>query len=636
MSDVRPLDKTPAIGVEYWLAGLAAAGLAFWFNFNFVLNHFAQGPYLYDTGWFAGMIYHPTWNLIAPMAMGEQASFYNTHISPLLYLLGLPSYFLPDVMPVYYAKVLGVVYGTLGLTGAIAAEPLTRKWGWRGPLAAGLIGLGLAFSGISLAAIGFPHYEPLYAGLAGLFLALLLRGKWQWAALPFGLALLVREDCGLHLFGILILLFLCSWPASTLRPGRRRLLGYALAGLAFSIAEIILQKTFYHGDNALQRIYLGEPSFAHVTAALIKQRLGFYLHANKYILAPGLLLTALAGWRRSWLLLAGVVAVLPWVVVNFLAKSNEAGEIHTYYAFPLLVMLIWPLLIYPVDPRRPTPGAALLGSGVVLGSSLLFFILERSNDFGHLEKFGATPAVFSVRDYEQGRQLVKALEKQTPDILFDGSVAAMYPMDISAPKVHHRDSHGPVPQVLAGFWGGYDHAEAVLNSSQTWQMYVLPNPHLYILSQTPLPAGLTDEFSLMGKGPQTSPVIFPDLLLGPYAQYEADDAISDTTNHADAVVEYGPYVRLAEGRYTVHFEWEATSATHDDWLTFAVTSQSGKTILVKTEIRGADWPTQPGLQTVTLDFQSQGTDELEFILRKSGGVKIKLKNIRLEKIDITL
>ncbi len=642
MDSVRPVPEPPSganggaqvalpIRGGHWAVALAVAGLAFWFNDNFILNHFLHGPYLYDTGWFAGVVYHPTWDLRGPPAFGDHASFYNTHVSPILLLLGLPSYWSADILPVYYAKVIGVVYGSLGLAGTLAAEPLTRNWGWRGPLAAGLAGLGLAFSGLSMGAIGFPHFEPLYVGLAVLFLATLFRGKSKWAVLPFGLALLVREDCGLHLFGILLLLFLCSWPVPELQPWRRRLLGYALAGLAYSLCVIALQKTFFPGDNALQRIYLGTPPYAHVTIALIKQRLTYYLRSNKYIFGPVLMMAALAVWRRSWLLLAGLAAVLPWVAFNFFAVSDEAGELHTYYSFPLLVLLIWPILINPLDPRRAKPGAALVSGGMVLGSSLLFFALERPNDFSHTEQFGLTPMAFPVRDYEQGRQLVAALAKQSPGIIFDNAVAGLYPMEIPKKMVYNNQSVGMPPKVFVGFWGGFDHPEKLLGTGTTWEMHELPKPHLYILSQRAFPSGVFGAFSLIAKGPVLAPMVFPNLILGPFSRLDADDSIIDLIPHADQVVEYGPYVSLTAGSYAVHFQWEASEAAASDKLAFAVTVQAGKTTLATQEIAGRDLTVRAGMQSTTLNFRSQGTEKFEFIMHKNGGVKIRLKDIRVEK-----
>jgi hypothetical protein len=625
-----PGQTPPAIRTGYWAAALAAAGAAFWFNYHYIINHFLHGPNLHDTGWFGGTIYHPTWDLIDPPALGDNVSFYNTHISPILFFLGLPSYWLPDILPVYYAKVIGVVYGSLGLAGTLAAEPLTRAWGWRGPLAAGLVGLGLAFSGLSLAAIGYPHFEPLYAGLAVLFLALLFRGQWKWAALPFGLAVMVREDCGLHLFGILGLLYLCSWRVPTLRPWRRQLLGYALAGLAYSLSVIALQKIFYHTDNALQRIYLGNPPFAHVTAALIQQRVVYYLLHNKYILVPGLLVAALAAVRRSWLLLAGAASMLPWVLFNFFAKADAAGNLSLYYSFPLLVMLIWPILIYPLDPQRRQPGAALAAGWMVLGSSLFLYDMEQPAPLLSTLHGGFSSAVFSTSDYEQGQHLVAALVRQSPDIVFENAVAGLYPFETPKRQVITDDSSRPPPKMLVGFIGGWEHPFKLLGTNTRWSFYTMVKPHLYILSQEPLPAGILTTNPLLGKGLANAPLVFPYLILGPYAKYDADDNISDLVPHSDQVVEYGPYIQLASGSYAVHFQWEASEATADDKLTFAVTIQAGKTTLTSTEIKGTDLTNRTGLQSVTLIFHSQGTDELEFILRKSGVVKIKLKDIQVE------
>jgi len=630
--DAPTNQPVPPIRIGYWVAALLAATVAFWFNDNYILNHFLHGPYLYDTGWYAAMIYHPTPVLMEPPAIGDGVSFYNTHVSPLLFLLGLPSYGLNEGLQEYYAQFIGCMYGLLVLAGVLAAEPLTRTWDWRGPLAAAMVGLGLAFSGVSLMAVGYPHFEPLYAGLAVLFFALLFRGKWKWASLPFGLALLVREDAGLHLFGYLFLLLLCSWRVPALRPWRKRLTVFALTALSYSIVVIVLQKTFFHADNALRRIYLGDPTYAHVTTALIKQRVAFYIGHNKFVLLPCLLIAGLAAWRRSWLLLAGLVGVLPWLTLNFLGKSEAAGNLAVYYSFPTLVMLAWPILIYPLEARRTSRGATLLAGAIVLGSSLGMFTLERHSQWLNTLQGGLTPAVFSITDHELGRDLVTTLAGRVPDIQFETSVAGLYPFDIPAKLVIKHDQTRPPPQILVGFVGGWEHEAKLLGDAGSRWYYTLASPHLYILSSQSVPADLITKFSLQAKGQVQAPYVFPNLILGPYAQIKADGSIADTIADADHVVEYGPYLPLTAGNYAVHFQWEANDVSQDGQLTFAVTIHSGGTVLAKTVLGGTALTSQTGPQTTTLNFTAKdANDEFEFVTNKSGKLKIKLSDIRLEK-----
>ena len=618
----------PPIGVRYWVAAGMVAGMAFWFNNNYVLHHFLRGPYMNDTGAVAGMVYHPTLDLQWPIAAEQQVSFYPSHVAPLLYLLGLPSYLLPDILPVFYAKFIGLMYALLGLAGTLAAEPLTRKWGWRGPLAAGLAGLGLAFSGISLGAIQFPHYELYYAGLAVLFFALLMRGQSRWATVPFGLALLVREDAGLHLFGILALLFLGASATASLRSWRKLFGGYALAALSYAVVVIALQKTFFHGDDSLGRIYLGSPAFAHWSVALVTKRLGIYLSARKYVFAPWLLLLGLAAVRRSWLLAIGAVAVVPWIILNLLAKWDLAGEFSIYYPFPLLVTLIWPILIYPLEIQRGKPGALVIGSALVLFSSLLFFRCEHPSDFSHILHYGMTPVRYSAAEYESGQQELAALANWSPDIMYSTTVAALYPRDIPNKLIYGINTTRQAPKVWVGFSGEVQHPGPLLGEGSVWNCYVLPNPHLYILSQQLLPAVMQAVEPLRPKGMVKIPWTFASQHPGLYADFDAEGNIVDEAPHPDGLVVSGPNLSLVPGAYTVNFQWEAAAASPDDRLTFAVTCNSGQRVLVQTEINGDSLQRPNEEQTITLSFKAQASnDDYEFLVGKAGTFKIKIENI---------
>lgn len=68
-------------------------------GFSFVMNHFyVSGGYLHDSGWFAALMWHPQdFNLTNPSVI-DNNSFYSTHLSPVLYAIGLLSFFWPWVL----------------------------------------------------------------------------------------------------------------------------------------------------------------------------------------------------------------------------------------------------------------------------------------------------------------------------------------------------------------------------------------------------------------------------------------------------------------------------------------------------------------------------------------------------------
>lgn len=491
----------------FWLAALAAGGLTGWFNVNFILAHFYRnGPYWLDSGYLASLVYQTTPRLPNPPAFGG-GTWLSTHITPILYLLSLPSNWGNLPLPDYYALTQGFIYGLLALAGALGARPLLASWRG-GPVLAALFGLGLGFSGITLSAVSFPHFEFLFCGWAILFLALLLQGKWRWAIGPFVLALLVREDCGLHLFGILLLLLGAAFSIPEWRARRPALAAFMAAALAYSLTVIFLQKKYFPGDDSLHRIYLGDPLFAHVNGALLGRRMEYLLSQGKYVWVPMVILLGAAIRRRSLVLLCGVAAFVPWMLLNFLAKSDSAGELYLYYSFPLAIAQIWPALTYAVDPRRPPPGRAVILQAVMLLSSTILFAAEHRPAFDTVMAGGFSHEGFKVEEYRRSRDFVLAISREKSRHIFDVSVAALFPNDLSTEDI----PAGPpaqTPDVIVGFKDGPESAAmaAYARPLGPWHQYSLSWLPLYVWSKEPLPAelfpaeGISDEGVWQPGGP---------------------------------------------------------------------------------------------------------------------------------------
>lgn len=165
----------------------------------------------------------------------------------------------------------------------------------------------------------------------------------------------MREDAGLHYFGLLFLL------SGYLYFAKGRLISreirfhsfLAVSCFAYSLMAIAIQKTYFNvGDNALARVYLGEPAFAHISLNFLQERLRFFARNRLYILVPILLSLFLSIYKRSWGLLVGIGAVLPWIIFSLLAISFQAGTLTSYYSFPVSIALFWPAIAYALFSQQ--------------------------------------------------------------------------------------------------------------------------------------------------------------------------------------------------------------------------------------------------------------------------------------------
>ena len=373
----------------FFIAGALAA--------NYTLNHFyVNGAYFADSGWFAYLSAHTTqWPASNPPALG--GTFFSIHFSPGFYIssavygaiqaLGLA---LPDV--VWFSMLQGF---WLSLTAVALFSLLIGKEEVR-PIhisAMALASLLLSFNGIFLATIGFPHFEIAIPALLAAFFALFSRGRRGAALVALGWGLLMREDAGLHYFGLFFLMACYCWAMNGWKFSPRVKLygGLALACFVYSAAAIAFQKSNYSaGGNALASVYLGVPTYAHVTADFLRDRLWFLATERLYIWVPLLITIFLAFWKREWWLLIGVGAVVPWIVFSLLALTPQAGTLTSYYAFPVAIALLWPVmgrvLFAAKDgaPRVATRDILVVG----LASLLLYGGSEGNHDPEPWKRFG--------------------------------------------------------------------------------------------------------------------------------------------------------------------------------------------------------------------------------------------------------
>ena len=316
---------------------------------NYNLNHwYIHGPYLLDTGWFSFI----TSNSVFPYinnhpGLGSGGSFLNTHLSPIFWILsGIKKlfFFLPD--QIYYCLTQGLWVGIL----AISTFYLIPNHNKRKAIAF-IAGLFTSLNGITISIIHYPHYEIAIPALIALFFSLWIHNNKLFAFLTLILCLTVREDAGLHIFGLMFTIgfyFLCVRDFEKSKIYFK----FSLFCLFYSIITIIIQKTYFVSDSALARIYTGNPPYDHINFQFILERIKYYATDLYFIFIPLLTIIIFSIIKRLWLLLLGCFTVLPWILFSIIAIADQAGKLTLYYSFPLMIIFFWPLIFFHISEKK--------------------------------------------------------------------------------------------------------------------------------------------------------------------------------------------------------------------------------------------------------------------------------------------
>jgi hypothetical protein len=344
------------------LSGLLSAGLiAFICVRTAVLNVFYAVGDLTDPGWQATIIWHNNWHLEGPPALS--GSFFSEHISPIFWLVNLISYILPLSKLDFYAAFMAGIYA-LFATGVYRAWQLGDERITAGKcLVAVAIALAATFSAVGMNTLRLPHYELLIPALGLWFFISMAERRYGWASFWFVLCLMVREDAGLHLFGLLVL-----WGVVVRfyrQPGAdiRAIFWFAVIALSYAALAFVVKHAAFPADN-FSRAYAGNPRWQHLTAEFLSERFWFYLTERTYITLPLLVTLVWAVFSRNPLLPVGYLACLPWMALHFIAVSYTTGTLSYYYSFPFWLALAWPLVALrlwpPAQAQRPAHWPYLL------------------------------------------------------------------------------------------------------------------------------------------------------------------------------------------------------------------------------------------------------------------------------------
>ena len=363
------------------LVALLGAFLVWALVRTLVLNTFyVQGAYYLDAGWFANLAFRSDWLLTAPSGHPwAQASYFRHHLA----LFFMPLNGISHVIGSDHVGFFACWYGAIHVFSFLVGYSVFRSGlrdcrvapGVASPLAA-LAGFLFAFNGVAIAALLYPHPEVLMSFAIVAMLWALVRER-LWLASAMGvLALMVRTDGGFHVAIFCGAAAFGAWVDARFdshAAGVRRLLGIAAAAFLFSCLAYGFQAKFFPGGAQFRNIYAGSDFFGHVSARLLTERIGLHLFERPYLFAGWLGCLAAFAATRRWIFLAGVLAALPWYLANLVALSDAAGGFFSYYPFPFIVLLLWPLI-------HAQPGAK--GSVSLLAITLLALMLSVAGALG--------------------------------------------------------------------------------------------------------------------------------------------------------------------------------------------------------------------------------------------------------------
>lgn len=345
--------KTSKLLPISYVALIAAVGAPVFFS---VLNLFYSAGDLNDPGWLARVAWQNNWQLTQPPAFN--GSFLSGHLALIFWLTSLVSYVLPFDVIVFYGlfqSITYIVYAT-AIYEAWRSFGITSKWSKPVEAISGVfVSLLATFSAVGMQTLRLAHFELLIPAIALWFFMFLRRNHTYKAIGAFVLCLMVREDAGLHLFGIIFLIMLANLIQQKIMPETRKLIIFGVSGLLYALIAFYIKTKLPSYWDYFSVNYSGTPPWAHLTTDFLRERVQFYLIERTYIWVPLLLTIVWSIFAKDLLILVGYFSFIPWILISMVALCSTCGTMSYYYAFPFWFSIAWPIVRYGWGYPYSTP-----------------------------------------------------------------------------------------------------------------------------------------------------------------------------------------------------------------------------------------------------------------------------------------
>ncbi len=365
-------------------------------------------------------------------ALGD-ASFYDTHVSPIHYLPVLFSYFWPFGWLSWYALVYALVFAALVIACYLLLARQTSK-----PVAIMLATIGTLLFFFSQSV--FQGAWEMHMEFISPLLALLM--FWHWQQRRYRLALLwlllnaaVREDIAAINGLILALLAAAQWlQASVDYPvlARERLrwgLILVAVSLVYTVAAFAVQKLFFHPFVMDMLYFPKHDPFGHISLQLLASRASVIFSSRMGLWLPILVLIAGAAILRDAQLLAAPLGILPYWLLFFFAKFEGGAILDTYRPFVLVILLLWPALMALNESRASRRRHQYMWLQALVLISGMFYI---DHDFFSIVKARLWPQPLAYSDQYQRFAEKLPLLRQLGTLRASHGVLALYPYQFPA------------------------------------------------------------------------------------------------------------------------------------------------------------------------------------------------------------
>jgi len=447
-------------------------------HFNYIMNHlFVDGSGMADVGWFVYLFTNADdFPISNPEMAGFGDTYFSVHISPFFYVTTLVYQAVDGWFShhSFFALLMGLSYSLLALSLFLAMQHRINTKAEA--LLCSVLSCLIAFNGPFLGSMGFPHFEVIIPSLILLVLVLYARGNNFSAILAFVFMLTVREDAGFHaalLFFILtVLLFFKD------KEVKFGLVAFSVTAFFYSFLIILLQKMFFdvevmpgnsYASNAFERVYSGDPFYAHLSFEFIKDRATFFIYNRAYLWVPIVVSLLAAIKMRNIAMVAGTLFVIPWALLSLTAVSGMPNNMANYYAFPFVIVCVWPVFIMLIEELFASKKLDYKKSDVLLAVSVPIFSIVLFNGANHVDGKPWKSVGFEYTNVvEETLLAVESIceNKGTMgSILIDESVSALMPHCLSENEWGYLNQFYEEVKVNAETVIFYDSDKAINGSS---------------------------------------------------------------------------------------------------------------------------------------------------------------------------
>lgn len=515
-----------------------------WTNAMFIYNHFYwKAPYLHDSGWFSALVYRNGFFPKSPHSVAHQyVDYWGWHPSILLSAGSLLSYLFPGGRIEWYAIFQAAIYAPLAIALPLLVPKHARTSVSSACLTA-IASLAFAFGGQVVICISFPHFEILSSAGCAIMLASLATERKRLAWIGLVMSVVTREDGGLHAATFLAAVFACDLTGRAFPVDRRRVLRMIAVGLASSVVLIIVQKKLFLAVDAWKLYLAGDPPYAHVTKALVAERLSNFWERCGFIWMPFVGSVVIAVVRRDARYLLGWLVTTPWLLLNFFALQPEKGHFVVYTGFPFIGSVFWVGAYATGADRRPVlTGWRWPLVAVAALSTVSLFGFDRGSPYTF--DILMTQMVYPRGENVDGlRELARQLRaRKHGRVLVDPSVASLAVEDVRRDDlvISTLSDEGFLDADAFAFYARGESVTAQLESPFT-KCGRVPRTATFFCTRP--------DRTLSSSVVPASPLFWTLSLVGSHARRTGDTIVVDAAPLD--LVNIGPSVKLQPGRYRV-------------------------------------------------------------------------------------